>query len=147
MPQSILFVCLGNICRSPLAEGIAKQVANAKGLDIEIDSCGTGDWHVGEPPCDDSIRVANEHGLDISQQRARQITLDDLKRFELIIVLDENNRRDLLAMGAQNVHKLGVYGHNNNDVPDPYFFPGYEGFDKVYTMIEGCVVNLLDEYV
>jgi len=143
MARSILFVCLGNICRSPLAEGIARKVATEKGLDIRIDSCGTGDWHVGETPCDDSIRVAKEHGLDISSQHARQITVDDLVKFEQIIVLDDNNLRDLKAMGATNVTKLGFYGYNNEDVPDPYFFPGYEGFDKVYTMIEGCVIKLL----
>ena len=144
MPKSILFVCLGNICRSPLAEGIAKKVVAEKGLDILIDSCGIGDWHVGEPPCSDSIRVAKEHGLDISSQRARQITEDDLLNFELIIALDDNNLRDLKAMGVTNVRKLGSYGYNNEDVPDPYFFPGYEGFDKVYTMIDTCIRNLLE---
>lgn len=140
--RSILFVCLGNICRSPLAEGIAKQLADKEGLEIIIDSCGTGSWHVGEAPCDDSIRIANEHGLDISTQRARQVTKQDLKTFELIIALDDNNMRDLRAMGAVNLHKLGSFGYNNADVPDPYFFPGYEGFDKVYAMIESCVANL-----
>jgi len=144
VPHSILFVCLGNICRSPLAEGLAKKLASQKGLDIFIDSCGTGNWHVGEPPCDDSIRVAKEHQLDISQQRARQITSQDLLKFEQIIVLDDNNLRDLKLMGATNVSKLGLYGYNNEDVPDPYFFPGYEGFDKVYTMIEYCVTTLLE---
>ena len=144
MYHSILFVCLGNICRSPLAEGLAKKLASQKGLDIFIDSCGTGNWHVGEPPCDDSIRVAKEHQLDISQQRARQITSQDLLKFEQIIVLDDNNLRDLKLMGATNVSKLGLYGYNNEDVPDPYFFPGYEGFDKVYTMIEYCVTTLLE---
>ena len=144
MSHSILFVCLGNICRSPLAEGLAKKIAAEKGLDIVIDSCGTGNWHVGEAPCSDSIRVAKEHQLDISEQRARQITQQDLVDFEHIIVLDDNNLRDLKAMGASKVSKLGFYGYNNEDVPDPYFFPGYEGFDKVYTMIEYCVTKLLE---
>ncbi|MGB5964423.1 MAG: low molecular weight protein-tyrosine-phosphatase [Sulfurimonadaceae bacterium] len=145
VPKSILFVCLGNICRSPLAEGIAKQIANRRGLDIEIDSCGTGTWHVGEAPCDDAIRVAKENGLDIASQRARQINSDDIEKFDLIVVLDDKNQSDVIAMGAKNVVKLGFYGYNNEDVPDPYFFPGYEGFDKVYSIIEECVVNLLDE--
>ncbi len=145
MPHSLLFVCLGNICRSPLAEGIAKKMAVEKGLAIRIDSCGTGSWHVGEPPCDDSIRVAKAHHLDISKQRARQITAQDIETFELIVALDENNLRDIKAMGATNVVKLGSYGYDNADVPDPYFFPGYEGFDKVYAMIEVCVANLLDK--
>ena len=141
--NSILFVCLGNICRSPLAEGIAKQRADQLGLELLIDSCGTGDWHVGEPPCQDSIRIAKTHGLDISSQRSRQITQEDLVKFELIVALDANNYRDLVSMGASNVVKLGDYGFNGEDVPDPYFFPGYEGFDKVYSMIDSCVDNLL----
>ncbi len=145
MPKSILFVCLGNICRSPLAEGIAKQIADKRGLNIKIDSCGTGSWHVGEAPCDDAIRVAKEHSLDISMLRARQVTKDDLARFELVIALDDKNLHDLQVMGGQNIYKLGSYGYNNEDVPDPYFFPGYEGFDKVYEMIETCVTNLLNE--
>ncbi len=143
--RSILFVCLGNICRSPLAEGIAKQLTNKHGLEIVIDSCGTGSWHVGETPCPDSIRVAKEHGVDISNQRARQITTEDLARFELIVVLDDKNESDVRAMGAQNVVKLGAFGYNNANVPDPYFFPGYEGFDKVFEMIETCVRNLLTD--
>jgi len=141
--NSILFVCLGNICRSPLAEGIAKQRADQLGLELLIDSCGTGDWHVGEPPCQDSIRIAKTHGLDISSQCSRQITQEDLVKFGLIVALDANNYRDLVSMGASNVVKLGDYGFNGEDVPDPYFFPGYEGFDKVYNMIDSCVDNLL----
>jgi len=143
VPSSYLFVCLGNICRSPLAEGIAKKYAQQRGLSLLIDSCGTGDWHVGEPPCADSIKVAKEHDLDISGQRARQITPNDLSTFEQIIVLDDNNLHDLKAMGATNVSKLGFYGYDNADVPDPYFFEGYDGFDKVYEMIDTCVSNLL----
>ena len=144
MSHSILFVCLGNICRSPLAEGLGKKIAAEKGLDIIIDSCGTGNCHIGEAPCDDSVRIAKEHKLDISHQRARQITQQDLADFEHIIVLDDNNLRDLKAMGANKVSKLGFYGYNNEDVPDPYFLHGYEGFNKVYTMIEYCMIKLLE---
>ena len=147
MPKSILFVCLGNICRSPLAEGIAQQIAVREGLDLLIDSCGTGSWHAGEAPCEDSVRVAKEHDLDISHQIARQISPDDLEKFDLLIALDDKNLHDLQLMGGQNIHKLGSYGYNNEDVPDPYFFPGYKGFDKVYEMIETCVTNLLDENI
>ena len=96
-----------------------------------------------EAPCDDAIRVAKEHSLDISMLRARQVTKNDLAAFELVIALDEKNLYDLEVMGANNIHKLGTYGYNNEDVPDPYFFPGFEGFDKVYEMIETCVTNLL----
>ncbi len=143
--KSLLFVCLGNICRSPLAEGIAKKIADERGLDIHIDSAGTGSWHVGESPCSDSIKVAKSHGVDISRQRARQVMKEDFERFELIIALDENNYNDLKRLGARSLVKLGSFGHDGEDVPDPYFFPGYEGFDKVYTMIESCLSVLFDE--
>jgi len=144
MVKSLLFVCLGNICRSPLAEGIAKREADRLDLELHIDSCGTGDWHIGEPPCTDSVRIAKEHGLDISMLRARQITKSDLETFELIVALDEKNLQDLRAMGAKKVVKLGSYGYDGADVPDPYFFPGYEGFEKVYEMIETSVRLLLE---
>lgn len=143
--DSILFVCLGNICRSPLAEGIAKREAKKRGLDIEIASAGTGDWHVGEAPCENSIAIAKQHGLDISSQRAIQVTKNDLQHYDMIIGLDESNINNIKKLGNCNLSKLGSYGYNNEDVPDPYFFPGYEGFDKVYNMIEDCVVSLFDQ--
>ena len=76
--RSILFVCLGNICRSPLAQGIAEDYINKNGLNINIDSAGTGDWHIDDKPCNNSIKVAQNNNIDISMQRARQISLDDL---------------------------------------------------------------------
>ncbi|MEA2100689.1 MAG: low molecular weight protein-tyrosine-phosphatase [Campylobacterota bacterium] len=145
--KSILFVCLGNICRSPLAEGIAKEYVKNNNLDIEIDSCGTSSWHVGEAPCDNSIKIAHIQNIDISIQRARQITKDDLNRFETIIALDSSNYENLLKMGCpkNKLSKLGFYGYNSEDVPDPYFFDGFEGFEKVYEMIDICVKRLIDE--
>ena len=77
--KSILFVCLGNICRSPIAEGVAKRYIQEKNLDLIIDSAGTGSWHVGEAPCENSIKVAHLNGVDISKQRARQVTKEDRK--------------------------------------------------------------------
>jgi protein-tyrosine phosphatase len=142
--RSVLFVCLGNICRSPLAEAIMREQACQKGFDLFVDSAGTGSWHIGEPPCDNSVRIASEHGLDISGMRARQVGLGDAGRFDCIVGLDENNVSDLRAMGIPNVHKLGAFGCEGSDVPDPYFFPGYEGFEKVYAMIETCCEGLLE---
>ncbi len=142
--KSILFVCLGNICRSPLAEGIARHYIQTHQLDIHVDSAGTGNWHVGEAPCDNSVKVAAHHGIDISHQRARQFKTQDILDFDLIIALDQSNYNDLKKLGASNLHKLGAFGFNHEDVPDPYFFPGFEGFEKVYSMIETCVHNLLE---
>lgn len=143
--NSLLFVCLGNICRSPLAEGIASKIARERGLGVEIDSAGTGSWHIGQPPCAHSIQVARKHGVDISTQRARQVTIEDLEQFDLIIALDANNYHDLKRFGAKSLVRLGDYGFDGADVPDPYFFPGYEGFEKVYTMIEASVTLLFDK--
>jgi protein-tyrosine phosphatase len=140
--QSVLFVCLGNICRSPLAEGIAQKIAQERALSVLVDSAGTGDWHIGETPCEHSIKVAKIHGIDISTLRARQVTKEDIEKFELIVALDSKNFSDLKAMGAKNLVKLGNYGYEGADVPDPYFFDGFEGFHKVYEMIEVCVNNL-----
>jgi len=144
--KSIIFVCLGNICRSPLAEGIAKKIILEKNLNILVDSAGTGDWHIGESPCDNSIKVASQHGVDISQQQSRQVTQEDFIKYDLIIGLDDSNMKNLEKLGASNALKLGSFGANNEDVPDPYFFDGFEGFDKVYEMIHLCVTELLKEY-
>jgi len=139
---SILFVCLGNICRSPLADGIANSIVKENSLNIEIDSAGTGDWHVGEAPCKNSIMVAKKHDIDISHLRARKIQKSDIDNFNLIVALDESNYNDLKLMGVENLVKLGNYGFNGDDIPDPYFFDGYDGFEKVYEMIEVCINNL-----
>lgn len=143
--KSVIFVCLGNICRSPLAQGIAERIIKEDLLDLKVDSAGTGDWHIGEAPCKHSIKVAAINGVDISQQKARQVTHEDIKSYDLVVVLDQSNYDNVKKMGAKNLVKLGHFGHNNEDVPDPFFFPGFEGFDKVYAMIESCVTQLLKE--
>ena len=144
--KSILFVCLGNICRSPLAHGIALEYIKKNNLDILVDSCGTGDWHVGENPCDNSIKVATLHGLDISTLTSRQVTQDDFSKFDMIVALDDSNVSNLLNIGcpSSKLVKLGFYGYENEDVLDPYFFKGFEGFEKVFTMIEDCTKKLID---
>ncbi len=145
--ESILFVCLGNICRSPLAEGIAKNYIKEKKIDLVIESAGTGHWHIGEKPCENSIKVALLNGVDISNQEARQVKKEDFKNFDLIVGLDDSNISNLKNLGCKNPLKLGDFGFNGECVPDPYFFDGFEGFDKVFEMIDICVRNLIDEYV
>ena len=145
--KSILFVCLGNICRSPIAEGVAKRYIQEKNLDLIIDSAGTGSWHVGEAPCENSIKVAHLNGVDISKQRARQVTKDDFKKYDLIVGLDNSNISNLKNLGCKNPLKLGDFGYEGKDVPDPYFFDGFEGFDKVFEMIDVCVKNLIENKV
>ena len=140
--QSVIFVCLGNICRSPLAEGIAKAKMKKMGIKLLLDSAGTGDWHLGEPPCANSIKVAKMHGIDISSLRARKVTKEDFESFELIVALDDSNMENLKKMGAKNLVKLGECGYDGADVPDPYFFDGFDGFVKVFKMIEVCINNL-----
>jgi len=144
--SSILFVCLGNICRSPLAEAIARDIVAKHNLYIKVDSAGTGSWHVGETPCENSQKVAFQNSLDISNYKARQVTKKDFQNFDLIVGLDSSNIVNLKKIGCQNPLLLGDFGFEGEDVPDPYFFDGFEGFTTVYSMIETCVNTLFEEY-
>ncbi|WP_309496551.1 low molecular weight protein-tyrosine-phosphatase [Sulfurovum sp.] len=142
--SKILFVCLGNICRSPLAHGIAEKISEKNSLGWTIDSAGTSDWHIGEAPCDHSIKVASDHQTDISTQRSRPITKEDIKIFDYVVAMDRQNKADMETFGFKNVHLLGDFaGYNGKDIPDPYFFDGFEGFEKVYTMVELCVSDFI----
>ncbi len=141
--KSILFVCLGNICRSPLAEGIAKNYIKEKNLNLVIESAGTGHWHVGEKPCDNSIKVAKLNGVDISKQKAQQVKKSDFKNFDLIVGLDDSNISNLKNLGCKNPLKLGDFVHEGACVPDPYYFRDFEEFKNVYSMIETCVIALI----
>lgn len=143
--KSIIFVCLGNICRSPIAEGIAKKYSKDNNLNLTIDSAGTGSWHIGENPCDNSIKIALNNGIDISRQIARQVRLEDFYVYDLVVGLDDKNMKDLKKIGCKNPVKLGSFGFNDEDVPDPFFFEGFEGFDKVYSMIDCCVKELIKQ--
>ncbi len=143
--KKILFVCLGNICRSPLAQAVAFDYAQKNNLDLEVQSAGTGHWHVGETPCENSIKVASLHGLDISKYKASQVTKKDFSYYDFIVALDSSNVQNLKNMGCKNVLKLGDFGFYGQDVPDPYFFDGFEGFEKVFDMIETATINLIKE--
>lgn len=125
--QSILFVCLGNICRSPLAEGAARAAFAAVGTRVEVDSAGTGDWHIGHPPDRRAQAIAKAHGVDISALSARQFHSADFERFDLILAADHENLADLRAMaplGARARLALMldmVPGRSGEAVADPYY--------------------------
>jgi protein-tyrosine phosphatase len=143
MPIKILMVCLGNICRSPLAQGILASKLPAD--EFLIDSAGTGSWHIGRQPDERSIAIAKKYQLDISQQKARQFTSQDFEDFDYIYAMDNSNRRDILELASnqeqkEKVHLIlnDLFPNENVDVPDPYYgVPN--GFDVVYKMLaETC---------
>jgi protein-tyrosine phosphatase len=137
MRPSVLFVCLGNICRSPLAEAAFRHEASRIGLDVEVDSAGTGDWHVGEPPDRRAQSVAKQHGIDISFYRARQVDRQDFLRFSHIIALDSQNLASLKKMmpsgSTAEVSLLldHVEGRHGEPVADPYY-GGRDGFEVTW---------------
>lgn len=144
--MKILFVCLGNICRSPLAEGVAQSILEKEGLKLVVDSAGTSNWHEGEAPCSHSIKIARQNEVDISQQRSRPVTKQDIEHFDYVVAMDEQNKSDLENFGFTNVYKLGDFGgYKGANVPDPYFFPGFEGFEKVFEMVDICVKDFLEQ--
>jgi protein-tyrosine phosphatase len=144
--KSILFVCLGNICRSPLAEGIAKEIFKQKGLNVKVDSAGIGSWHIGKPPCTNSIQVAKLHNIDISNLKARRVHPQDKELFDYIIAMDESNRQELLErFNIASSYKIGDFGLDSQDIPDPYFYKDFEGFEKVYSMLDKGIRNFIDK--
>ena len=149
--KNILFVCLGNICRSPLAHGIAQNIVKQQHLPYEIDSAGTSKWHEGEAPCANSITIANRHDIDISTQRSRPITTADIHGFDYVVAMDQQNKKDMEAFGFKNVYLLGDFGgYKRKDIPDPYYFNGsdvLDGFEKVYTMVETCVKDFMTKVI
>ncbi len=141
----ILFVCLGNICRSPTAEGVMRRIVAQEQLEdeIEIDSAGTGDWHVGHPPDSRATAAAQRRGVTLSGA-ARQITIDDFEEFDLIVAMDAENLRTLARMaplGTEDKLRLLL---DDRDVPDPYY-GGEDGFEEVLDLVEEACRELLDE--
>ncbi|ESZ00996.1 low molecular weight protein-tyrosine-phosphatase [Mesorhizobium sp. LNHC209A00] len=139
--NSILFVCLGNICRSPLAEGVLRAVLAERGYggDIVLDSAATGGWEVGSAPDPRSIAIASHPGIDISRQRARKIMAEDFHRFDLIFGMDRSNVADLKALAPaavrDRIHLFLEFAEGRpRDVPDPYY-EDQQAFAEVYRMI------------
>jgi protein-tyrosine phosphatase len=146
---AVLFVCLGNICRSPLAEAAFRREAERRGLDVEVDSAGTGAWHVGHPPDRRAQAVARRQGIDISGYRGRQVTPEDFRRFTHIVALDRDNLADLRRLRpadatAQLLLLLdAVEGRRGQAVADPYL--GDEaGFDVTWTDVAAGAKGLAD---
>lgn len=149
-PASILFVCLGNICRSPLAEGVLRSVAEECGMGgrMAIDSAGTGGWHQGSAPDPRSIAIAARYGIDIAGQKARKVRPDDFERFDLILGMDRSNTDDLRVLAPAHakdrVHLFLEFANGKaGEVPDPYY-GGPDGFADVYRMIRDASGALAD---
>ena len=142
--MKILMVCLGNICRSPLAHGILEQLVKEKKLNWEIDSAGTGNWHIGEKPDRRSIAVAQKYGVDITNQSCRQFDITDFEKYDHILTMDQNNLSDVisLANGDDGVEKVRLF-LKNGIVPDPYHDDNQ--FEPVYLMIEKRCKEIITE--
>lgn len=139
-------VCLGNICRSPLAHGVLEHMVKVRGLDWEIDSAGTGDWHVGEAPDKRSIAIAKKYGVDISNQCCRVFRVTDFDNYDRIYVMDKNNLLDVLSLARSDQDRIKVTLFlGTGTVPDPYY--DNDQFEPVYKMIEKRCRELIEEHL
>jgi protein-tyrosine phosphatase len=142
--RSILFVCTGNICRSPTAEGVLRHLAKEQGIELRIESAGLGDWHIGQPPDERTLHHARARGYDLSAQRARQVRPQDFENFDMVLAMDGGHLRALQRMAPREHHakiRLFVEG---GDVPDPYY-GGPEGFERVLDLVEARCASLIAE--
>ncbi len=147
----VLFVCLGNICRSPTAEGVLRHKLIDAGLAdrVEVASAGTSDWHVGKAPDSRSLRAAKLRGYDMSAQRAQQAKAADFNTYDLILAMDHSNLRDLKAIAPVNAKAeldlfLSRYAGAKDEVPDPYY-DGEHGFEEVLDLVEYACDRLIGE--
>jgi len=148
--MKILMICLGNICRSPLAEGILKHLSDKKNLDWEIDSCGTGSWHIGSQPDKRSQAVALKNGIDLSKQRARQINKKDLEYYDLLITMDQDNYNTIKRMTSNDqekkIHLLTNFANPNMNaaVIDPYYDDTL--FEQVFKQIYSACEAIIEKH-
>lgn len=140
--EKILMVCLGNICRSPLAEGIMLKLIEEHKLDIIVDSAGTSNYHIDEAPDKRTVQNAAKHGVDLKPLRARQFKASDFEEFDRIFVMDHSNRQNVLALATNALQKQkvdlllnSIHPGKDLEVPDPYF-GGEQGFEDVFVMVE-----------
>jgi protein-tyrosine phosphatase len=140
-PTKILMVCLGNICRSPLAQGILESKINSNTV---VDSAGTAAYHVGNPPDPRSIAVAKQNGIPISQFRARKFTREDFKNFNHIYVMDQSNYKDVIGLAETRAEqeKVSLLLPDEKEVPDPYY-GGPEGFESCYSLLDDACTQIV----
>ena len=149
--MKILMVCLGNICRSPLAEGILRHKLEQQGLKhITVDSAGTSNYHIGENPDKRSVKNALSHKIDISKLAGRQFTVKDFDKFDRIYAMDASNYQDIISLARNEIEKQKVqlilnelYPKSNMSVPDPYF-GGNEGFENVFQLLDKACDKIID---
>lgn len=146
----ILMVCLGNICRSPLAEGILKEKIKQANLNWHVDSAGTSGWHSGELPDRRSIKIAEKFGIDITDQRSRKVRSIDYEEFDIIFAMDTQNHKDLMELVRPEEHEKiklilnEIYPNENRNVPDPYWDDN--GFEKVFDMLDKACEQIIERY-
>ena len=150
--KSVLFICLGNICRSPTAEGVFRKIVAQANLthEIDVDSAGTSNWHIGHGPDSRAISSALSRGIDISALKARQVTVQDLVDYDYILAMDNQNLKNLMTIADEasvnnsHIKLLLSYAdrYNETEVPDPYY-GGDQGFNEVLDMIENASQGLL----
>lgn len=147
--MKILMICLGNICRSPLAEGVLQDKIKENNLDWTVDSAGTGGWHIGELPDHRSIAIARKHHIDLTKQRARQFQKEDLDNFDLVLAMDKSNLRDILKHAKTDEQRAKVKlilnfsrPYSDLEVPDPYYDNSFELVHKL--LDEACEAIISD---
>jgi protein-tyrosine phosphatase len=144
-------VCLGNICRSPMAEALLRHHAEKRGLTLSIDSAGTSDFHKGNTPDERMTKTANSHGVDITYIRSRPLSTEDFTRFDHIFVMDRSNLKNVLRLcnAQEHANKVSLimdklFPGDSVEVPDPYF-GSEDGFEKVFNMLNDACIRILDE--
>lgn len=151
MKKSVLMVCLGNICRSPVADGLLRKKVKDLDIDVEVDSCGTAGYQIGESPDERSQANALENGLDISMLRARQLQVSDFDEYDMILCMDRSNLQNVLSISRSAVDEQKVslildriHPGQENEVPDPYF-GGDHGFQEVFDLLDKATDRIMDE--
>ncbi len=146
----ILTVCLGNICRSPMAHGVLEHKIKEKGLDMEVDSAGTASYHIGEQPDSRAIAKSKEYDIDISHYRGRQFEREDFERFDFILTMDQSNYENVIFLAQSDEQRQKVkmmlnylYPNENRSVPDPYY-GGESGFENVFQLLDASCEKFLE---